>query len=118
MLTDTAIRNAKPKDKPYRLSDALGLYIEIAASGGKLWRLKYRFGGKEKRLALGVYGDVSLQDARKQREAARKILSRRGRPWGRPQGAKDGGNGCGHFRDHRPRMVRQAQGELGRRSCR
>ena len=75
MLTDTAIRNAKPKDKPYRLSDALGLYIEIAASGGKLWRLKYRFGGKEKRLALGVYGDVSLQDARKQREAARKLLS-------------------------------------------
>ena len=78
MLTDTAIRNAKPKDKAYRLSDALGLYVEIAASGGKLWRLKYRFEGKEKRLALGIYGGehhVSLLDARSKRDAARKLLS-------------------------------------------
>ncbi len=75
MLTDPAIRYAKPKDKPYRLSDAPGLYIEVAPSGGKFWRLKYRFVGKEKRLALGVYGDVSLQDARTQRDAARELLS-------------------------------------------
>lgn len=75
MLTDPAIRNAKPKDKPYRLSDALGLYIEIAPSGGKLWRLKYRFGGKEKRLALGVYPDVGLKEARQRRDEARKLLA-------------------------------------------
>jgi hypothetical protein len=53
-LTDTAIRNAKPTTKPYRLSDGGGMYLEISPAGGKLWRLKYRFGGKEKRLALGV----------------------------------------------------------------
>lgn len=75
MLTDPAIRNAKPKDKPYRLSDALGLYIEIATSGGKLWRFKYRFRGKEKRLALGTHPDVGIKEARKQRDAARKLLA-------------------------------------------
>ena len=52
-LTDTAIRNAKPGDKPIRLADGGGLYLEIAPTGGKLWRWKYRFGGKEKRLGVG-----------------------------------------------------------------
>ena len=97
MLTDPAIRNAKPKDKPYRLSDALGLYIEVAPSGGKLWRLKYRFGGKEKRLALGVYGDVSLQDARKQRDAARKLLSQGVDPGAVRKAAKTAGMDAGTF---------------------
>ena len=54
-LTDTPIRTAKPSTKPVRLFDGGGLYIEISPAGGKLWRLKYRFDGKEKRLALGVY---------------------------------------------------------------
>src|SRR5437868_4624297 len=59
-LTDRAIRNAKPADKPIRLFDGGGMYLEIAPSGGKWWRLKYRYAGKEKRLSLGVYPDVPL----------------------------------------------------------
>ena len=54
-LTDAAIRNAKPQDKPIRLYDGGGLYLEIAPNGGKYWRLKYRYHGKEKRLSLGIY---------------------------------------------------------------
>ena len=54
-LTDTRIRNAKPTDKTQRIYDSGGLYLEIPPTGGKLWRVKYRFGGKEKRLAPGSY---------------------------------------------------------------
>lgn len=74
-LTDTAIRNAKPADKPVRLFDGGGLYLEIAPSGGKWWRLKYRFGGKEKRYSLGVYPEVPLATARKKRDEAREKLA-------------------------------------------
>jgi integrase len=81
-LTDTAIRNAKPGVTPkgvqtaksYKLGDAGGLYLEVTPTGGKWWRLKYRFGGKEKRLSLGVYPDVSLAKARERREEARRLL--------------------------------------------
>lgn len=75
MLTDTAIRKAKPTDKPHRLFDGGGLYLEVSPAGGKLWRLKYRFGGKEKRLALGAYPDTGLADARERRDDARKLLA-------------------------------------------
>jgi integrase len=74
-LTDTAIRNAKPLDKPYKLSDAQGLFLLIKPNGSKLWQLKYRFGGKEKKLAFGAYPTVTLANARKLREEARAILS-------------------------------------------
>ena len=74
-LTDVAIRKAKPADKPSRMFDGGGLYLEIAPSGGKLWRLKYRYGGKEKRLAIGTYPEISLLDARNRREIARKLLA-------------------------------------------
>lgn len=82
-LTDTAIRNAKPgitpagkkTTRPYKMYDTGGLYLEVAPSGGKWWRLKYRHGGKEKRLSLGVYPDVSLKDARQRRDDARKLLA-------------------------------------------
>jgi hypothetical protein len=74
-LTDTAIRNAKPGEKPIRLFDGGGLYLEVSLTGGKWWRLKYRFAGKEKRLSLGVYPDVSLKDARDRRDASRKLLA-------------------------------------------
>jgi hypothetical protein len=67
-LSDTAIRNAKPAAKPYRLFDGGGLYLEVSPSGGKLWRLKYRFDGKEKRLALGKYPEISLKDVRDRRD--------------------------------------------------
>lgn len=74
-LTDVAIRAAKPADKPLRLFDADGLYLEVAPAGGKWWRFKYRFGGKEKRISLGVYPDVGLRDARERRDGARKLLA-------------------------------------------
>lgn len=73
-LTDTAIKNAKPADKPVRLFDGGGLYLEVAPSGGKWWRLNYRFGCKEKRISLGVYPDVSLKEARERRDKARALL--------------------------------------------
>jgi integrase len=74
-LTDTAIRKAKPAAKTLKMFDAGGLYLELAPAGGKWWRLKYRFGGKEKRLSLGVYPDVGLKEARQRRDAARKLLA-------------------------------------------
>ena len=82
-LTDTAIRNAKPgktpagtvTTKPYKMADAAGLYLEVTPAGGKYWRLKYRIGGKEKRLSLGVYPDVPLVKARERRDEARKRLA-------------------------------------------
>jgi hypothetical protein len=76
-LTDTAIRNAKLGEKPVRLFDGGGLYLEVAPTGGKWWRLKYRFASKEKRLSLGVYPGVSLKNARDRRDASRKLLADR-----------------------------------------
>lgn len=73
-LTDIAVRTAKPTEKTVRLFDSGGLYLEISPKGGKYWRLKYRFEGKEKRLALGVYPEISLKEARSKRDEARKIL--------------------------------------------
>ena len=82
-LTDTAIRNAKPGKtpkgkataKPYKMGDAGGLYLEVAPAGGKYWRFKYRIGGKQKRLSMGVYPDVPLAKARERRDEARKLLA-------------------------------------------
>ena len=68
-LTNTAIKNAKSREKAYRLFDERGLYIEISAQGGKWWRLKYSFEGREKRLSLGTYPDIGLKMARGQRKA-------------------------------------------------
>jgi integrase len=75
MLTDTTIRNAKPGEKPTRIFDGGGMYLEVSPAGGKLWRVKYRFNGKEKRLAIGIYPAVGLKDARERREQARKLLA-------------------------------------------
>ncbi len=74
-LTDAAIRNAKPKDSPYTLTDERGLSVQIQASGGKWWRLRYRFEGKAKMLSLGTYPDVALSKARERREDARRLLA-------------------------------------------
>jgi len=86
-LTAIQIRNAAPAGRPYRLFDGAGLYLEIAPSGGKWWRFKYRFDGKEKRLSLGTYPDVPLagrkdaatgrwiDGARDKRDRARKLLA-------------------------------------------
>lgn len=73
-LTDAAVRTAKPQTKARKLFDAGGLYLEVSPSGGKWWRWKYRFGGKEKRLSLGVYPTVTLKSARVQRDVVRQQL--------------------------------------------
>jgi integrase len=73
-LTDTAIRNAKPKKKQYKLTDGKGMYV-LVKQAGKYFRLDYRFGGKRKTLALGVYPDVTLKEAREKRDEARKLIT-------------------------------------------
>ncbi len=74
-LTDMKVQKARPQDKPIALFDGGGLYLLITPSGGKLWRFKYRFDKKEKKLALGSYPEISLQDARRKREDARRLLA-------------------------------------------
>lgn len=74
-ITDTAIRNAKPGDKPIKISDGGGLYLLLNTNGSKWWRLDYRFDGKRKTLSMGVYPGVGLKDARERRDAARKLLA-------------------------------------------
>jgi integrase len=74
-LTDTAARNANPREKPYKLSDGHGLYLQVDPSGSKLWRLKYRFNDREKRLSFGAYPVVTLAQARERQAEARRLLS-------------------------------------------
>jgi integrase len=73
-LTDSAARNAKPRQKPYKLSDGHGLYLQVEPNGSKLWRLKYRFNDREKRLSFGVYPSVTLARARERQMEARRLL--------------------------------------------
>ena len=75
MLTALAIQNAKPRDTPYMLTDGNGLHLEVIPNGSKLWRLRYRFGGKQNRISLGAYPDVPLAAARAKRDEARKLLA-------------------------------------------
>lgn len=74
-LTDTAIRNAKPRNKQTKLYDGKGLFLLVTPKGGKWWRLKYRFDDKEKQISLGVYPDTGLKEARSERDKARKLLA-------------------------------------------
>lgn len=74
-LTDVQIRKVKRPEKTQRLFDEKGLYLELSPNGGKWWRFKYRFGGKEKRLALGTYPEVPLALARERRDDARKLVA-------------------------------------------
>ena len=73
-LTDTAIKRAKPRDRTFKTYDSKGLYLEITPKGSKRWRFRYRFGGKEKLLSVGIYPTVSLRAARKARDEARELL--------------------------------------------
>ncbi|MCP3714895.1 integrase arm-type DNA-binding domain-containing protein [Paraburkholderia sp. CNPSo 3281] len=74
-LSDTAVRNAKPAEKPYKLADGEGMYLFVQPNGAKYWRMAYRLHGKQKVLALGVYPDVGLAAARKRRGEAREKLA-------------------------------------------
>ena len=75
-LTAVAIKAAKGRDKPYKLTDGDGLFLYVTPNGGRYWRMNYRHLGKQKTLAFGVYPDTGLADAREQRDAARKLLAR------------------------------------------
>ncbi len=75
MLTDSAIRSLKAPAKPLKLTDGLGLHLLVSTSGSRLWRLAYRFGGKQKQLALGAYPDISLAKARERRDEARRLIA-------------------------------------------
>jgi len=74
-LTELTVKKAKPADKQQKLSDGRGMYLLVHPNGSKYWRMDYRFGGKQKTLALGVYPDISLAQARERREEARKLLA-------------------------------------------
>jgi integrase len=74
-LSDMKVQKAKPQSKPVSLFDGGGLYLLVTPSGGKLWRFKYRFNNKEKKLAFGSYPEISLQDARQRRDDARRLLA-------------------------------------------
>lgn len=74
-LSDLECRNAKPRAKPYKMGDSLGLFLLVQPTGGKLWRLKYRIAGREKKLGIGQYPEVSLADARKARDHARQLIA-------------------------------------------
>jgi integrase len=76
-LTDVTVKNAKPAGRPFKLTDEKGLHLLITPAGGRLWRMAYRFNGKQKTLALGAYPDVSLRSAREGRDEARKLLTTR-----------------------------------------
>src|SRR3989338_11494208 len=74
-LTELAIKKAKPTDKLGRMTDGCGMYLLIHTNGGKYWRMDYRLAGKRKTLAIGVYPDMSLAEARDRREQARKLIA-------------------------------------------
>ncbi|MGD0022880.1 MAG: Arm DNA-binding domain-containing protein [Smithellaceae bacterium] len=75
-MSEDTVRNAMPKEKQFALFDGGGLHLLVTPSGGKLWRFKYRFHGKEKKLAIGTYPEIGIQDARSNRDASKELLSR------------------------------------------
>lgn len=74
-LTDIAVRQARPKDKIYTLTDGRGLGLCVKPGGGKSWYFRYYWSGKQKRIALGKYPEISLKEARGRREAARALIA-------------------------------------------
>lgn len=74
-LNARQVETAKPKEKDYKLTDERGLFLLVTTNGRKYWRMKYRVSGKEKKLSIGVYPDISLAEARLKREEARKLLA-------------------------------------------
>lgn len=79
-LTEARIRAAKPKEKPYKLSDGRGLHLMVTPPGGRLWRMRYRHAGHESMIGLGAYPDVTLKSARERCDEARKLLASGGDP--------------------------------------
>jgi integrase len=88
MLTDRKITAARPRNRPYKLADAHGMYLLVNPDGGRYWRLKYRFGGREKLLALGPYPSVRIKEARDRRDDAKRLLRDHRDPGAEKQAAK------------------------------
>ena len=88
-LTDAAIRNAKPRDKAYKLTDAQGLYLQIQPRGTKLWYLKFRINGKESRIAFGGYPAISLGQARAECDKAKALIAQGISPTNKREQEKD-----------------------------
>lgn len=74
-LTEIKIRNTKPTEKPIKLTDGNGMHLLIQPNGSKYWRLQYRFSGKQKMLALGVYPEMSLSEARRRKDEAKQLIA-------------------------------------------
>lgn len=87
-LTATEIKAARPRDKAYKLADGGGMYLEVFPNGTKSWRMKYRIGGKEKRVVFGVYPSVTLAEARAKRDEAKRVLVAGGDPGQEKQAEK------------------------------
>ena len=87
-LSDVAVRNAKPREREYKLSDSGGLYMPVTPAGGKLWRLNFRVDGREKKLAIGAYPAIGLSDARTRRDDARELIATGADPSREKQQAK------------------------------
>jgi integrase len=110
-LTDTAIKKTRPADKPFKLYDGRGLYLLVQPNGAKYWRLKYRFSEKEKVLALGVYPEVTLAEAREQCLQARKLIGKGVDPVAAKQAAKRQHQAqCGHSFENIAREWHAKQG--------
>lgn len=92
-LTEVKLRTLKPNGKIERFHDERGLYLEISKAGGKYWRWKYKFDGKEKRMTFGAWPGVSLKEARDQRDACRKTLREGSDPGQEKKQTKDASPG-------------------------
>lgn len=79
-LAARQVETAKPKNKDYKLSDERGLFLLVKPNGSRYWRMKYRVAGKEKKLSIGIYPDISLAEARLKRDDARKVIAEGGDP--------------------------------------
>lgn len=111
-LKDVELRALKPRDRVYKRADERGLYIEVHPSGSKLWRLRYRYLGKDKRIALGAYPEVGLAEARRKRDEVRqKLRGGRGSAGRAPAGEAGCSIQCGeHLWRGRQRVHRQDGG--------
>lgn len=96
-LTDREVKTAQPKEKTYKLSDEKGLFVQVTSKGSKLWRMKYRFEGKEKLLSIGAYPDVSLKTARIKRDEARADLAAGIDPSAKKQASKQSNSDTNTF---------------------
>jgi hypothetical protein len=116
-LTDMACRNAKPKDRPYKLFDTGGLFLFVTISGSRIWRMKFKFGGKDKLVVFGPYPTVGLTAAREKRDAVHEQLVAGVDPTARPDKPERGTPGKGTFRDWAEAWLKNQKAGWGGGRC-